>query len=102
MFVPTPVLGNQYASVAIPYMLQADGKDKALGVLNESDALLLDMMQMAVSYAQELYANTSVVKEIETYLTSLYAPHLQDINNVTLVIDGEPVTIDNEQLIYIQ
>jgi hypothetical protein len=60
------------------------------------------MMQMAVSYAQELYANTSVVKEIETYLTSLYAPHLQDINNVTLVIDGEPVTIDNEQLIYIQ
>lgn len=102
MYIPTPVLGNQYASVAVPYMLQADGKDKALGVLNETDALLLDMMQMAVNYAQELYPYTSVLIEVETYLMSLYAPHLQDINNVTLMIDGEPVTIDNKELIYIQ
>jgi hypothetical protein len=102
MYVPTSIISNQYAAVTNALMLHNEAESEVFGTHAQEDALLLAMVTAAVEYAQELYPGTSVLIEMETYLMSLYGPYVRNVNDLLLRVDGEPVTIDKEQLIYIQ
>lgn len=102
MYTPTQLISNQYAAVTNALMIHNEAESVVFGTHTQDDSLLLAMVTDAVKYAQELYSETSVLIEMENYLMSLYAPYVRNANDLLLMIDGEPVTIDNEELVYIK